>query len=231
MCETITEIEAEAFAYTNLTTIEIPDKVRSIGNKCFTHCSSLVTFTVSSESSVLQEFHSYVFEECNQLESFHINNTYFISERGVLYSRNLTKSEDKEKLVYFPPASDIQFFSIPYELSEISTTSFYKCHNLKEVLIPDESVRIIGESAFEECDQLRYINIPKCVVNISRNAFKGCQQLSCGLLIEDLSSIETQLLSSGLPHKCLHPCFYTLHKLQPNCHISIAHIFLFIAYH
>ena len=212
LCSSIEVIESEAFAYTSIKTIRIPRQVRQIDNKCFSHCSFLETFEVPSSESLLETFGSYVFEYCSSLHSYSINNSHYISELGVMYSSN------KEILQYFPPASPIQFFSLPSELKEISITAFYKCTHLLEVLIPDNSTKKIGESAFEMCDHLRYINIPSCVQTIEPNAFKGCSQLSCGLLIEDVNSIQSQLISACLPTRCFHSCTYTAINLQHRCY-------------
>ena len=223
LCPSIVEIEAEAFAYTALTTIEIPFNVSYIGNKCFSNCKSLSSFNVSSTESNLKTFGSYVFEDCSQLKNYFINNSNFMSERGVMYS------SDQTKLIFFPPASDLRYFALPYELSQISIGAFYKCQNLYEVLIPDNSIQIIGENAFAECHRLTFINIPKCVKNISSNAFKGCRSLSCGLLIEDIDSIRDQLIAAQLPYKCMSKCYITINNVEYLSHPK-ACVFIYLVF-
>ena len=203
LSNSISKIDSEAFAYTALTKISIPESVTSIGNKCFSGCTELTSFEAPSWSSKLEFFESYVFEDCSKLSNIYVNNSYFMSQEGILYTANI------DKLVFFPPASKIHFFSIPNTLQEISITAFYKCRNLYEVLIPDNTITKISQSAFEECNNLVYINFPKCVKEVGENAFKGCKKLSCGLFFEDLNSIQNQLIAAQLPKRCFQSCIQT----------------------
>lgn len=65
---------------------------------------------------------------------------------------------------------------IPYGYTDISSSSFYYCDNVKSITIP-ESVSNIEMRAFCYCKNLSKIIIPDSVTAIERDAFKGCERL------------------------------------------------------
>lgn len=64
-----------------------------------------------------------------------------------------------------------------YDVVEISGFAFYGKDNLREVVIPN-TVRSIGEVAFEDCTQLVSLHIPSSVLEIGEYAFAKCKNLS-----------------------------------------------------
>ena len=226
LSEEIISIGYEAFAYTALKNITIPSSVEKIGTRCFASCHSLTSFIVPSNLSELQEFGNYVFQDCISLKEFVCDSQYYVTDRGVLYSK------DMSQLVFFPPASDLQFFSIPYKLKIISPSAFCQCNKLIQVLIPDDSVETISLGAFENCKNLVTINIPKYVTTVQNAAFSGCTKLSCGLVIENKThEMITMLLNSGMPKRsiesCTHTGCYQITSFNAN---SLVFIFLTIAH-
>lgn len=87
-----------------------------------------------------------------------LDETYsFISQvRQSLVNSNLVTNEEFCK----------QFFILPAGF-------FYRDRTLKEFVVPD-TVRIIGESAFEECASLRQITLSKSIKRICQAAFANC---------------------------------------------------------
>lgn len=82
---------------------------------------------------------------------------------------------------------DEEHVRIPREIAgkrvtEIETRAFYGCHNLEwiecESWKDSGDSMVIGESAFENCSQLRKASL-SCVVDIRSRAFMGCPKLSC----------------------------------------------------
>ena len=222
--DTVTSIENEAFAYTALKIVTIPPSVKTIGTRCFESCHNLTQFIIESENSSLNEFGHYVFKDCISLTEFVCNSSHFITERGVLYSYNM------DELVFFPPASEIQFFSIPERLKIISPSAFCQCNNLIQVMIPDNSVETISLGAFENCKNLVTINIPKCVHTIQQNAFEGCNKLSCGIVIENRTDdILDQLIKASIPRRALKPCTNTACAQTTSNHQFLCYIILAIS--
>lgn len=76
---------------------------------------------------------------------------------------------------------DIDSIKIPekynnYVVTKISDYGFYKCNNLKEIILP-ESIKSIGDKAFRNCSSLEDIIIPKGVTYIGYKAFSKCTAL------------------------------------------------------
>ena len=63
-----------------------------------------------------------------------------------------------------------------------------QCSSLKEVNLPN-SLKYIGNQAFEDCSALNSINIPQGVDNINGHAFKGCSALQTLEIPENVKQI------------------------------------------
>lgn len=59
----------------------------------------------------------------------------------------------------------------------INKETFTLCTNLEKVVIKDSSLKEIGDSAFMECEKLKYINLPQGLEMIDNMAFYGCKEL------------------------------------------------------
>ena len=100
------------------------------------------------------------------------------------------------------------------EVTTIGGGAFYKCGNLKSIILPN-SVASIGRVAFSECGSLESITIPNAVTSIGEMAFKFCKSLN-SITIPDgvtkidsetfleCSSLESVSLGSGVTRICYH---------------------------
>ena len=70
----------------------------------------------------------------------------------------------------------------------ISKDAFYKCTNIKSILIPD-SVTSIGDYAFYGCSGLTSVVIPDSVTSIGDYAFCGCSNLTSVVIPDSVTSI------------------------------------------
>lgn len=108
---------------------------------------------------------------------------YFVVDNGALFTKNLSI------LLCFPPASSTKFFSLPSNLKTVSSSAFIGCRNILSIHIPDNSVQTIRSYAFANCSSLQSLNIPLSVSQIESNAFVGCNNLRCGVLIENRNKL------------------------------------------
>ncbi len=155
----VTSIGDRAFFLCNsLTSVSIPDSVEQIGTNPFAVCSALKTISVSPE------------------------HPYFATIDGVLF-----RKADKI-LIAYPAGIKSTTYSIPYGITTIGDSAFYKCSSLKSVTIPD-TVTSIGNDAFYWCSSLTSIAIPDSVTSIENSAFLSCYSLTSVTIPHSVTSI------------------------------------------
>ena len=126
------------FNCSSLTPITIPDSVISIGEGAFNRCSSLTIVTIPNSVKTIGDF---AFDECSSLETLIIGNSVeTIGESA------------------FEECSSLETVVIGNSVETIGFSAFYDCSLLATITIPD-SVTSIGGSAFEECSSLTTVTI------------------------------------------------------------------------
>lgn len=160
------EIRNNAFCQTSIRTIDVPDSVRSVGPGAFLRCSKLESARLSA---ALTDLADEMFCGCTAL-------------------RNVT---------------------LPDGVRSIGRKAFAECASLPDAVLPDSvstigpkafartgitSVRVragveYGEGVFENCAQLRAVEIEDGVVTLPDGMFRGCSQLAQIRLPETLEVI------------------------------------------
>ena len=84
--------------------------------------------------------------------------------------------------------SDAESFAVREGTKIIGTSAFRNCEKLTSIIIP-ESVTIIGGGAFENCASLKSITIPEGVCNIRDYMFIDCSALSSVTIPESVINI------------------------------------------
>lgn len=137
--------------------------------------NELITEIVFDNTTVNIE--DYVYQFTN-LKKFTIkgNHPDYACLDGVLYSK------DKTKLIWYPPMKDGKTFTVPDKVEYICNVR----GKLAERIIISDSVKIIDDSAFLGCDNLRYVHIGKGLEKFDyndefsveyENIFRLCQNL------------------------------------------------------
>ena len=110
---------------------------------------------------------------------------YNFEESGIYYNYcNNPGSSDYAVEVTSPPSVDNYAGTViipatvthdgnTYSVISIGKRAFYRCNNLKSVVIPN-SVTTIGDEAFNLCIRLENVNIPNAVTSIGKSAFSSC---------------------------------------------------------
>ena len=173
----------------NLTTINVPEGLTSIGYSAFYSCSSLTEITLPAS---LTSIGYYAFYGCSSLTSITIPASV-ISISGSISGSNLNAIHYQGTVDQW---ANINFGSglvdyhkgvnlyINNELlteatitTNIKTNAFYAVRSLTKVTIC-EGVTSIGGSAFNACVDLEEINLPASLTSIGSGAFSTCSNLT-----------------------------------------------------
>ncbi len=192
----VTSIQEEAFSYcSNLKSIYIPSSIISIGSIAFGGCSGLDTIVVDSNNQVYDSRNN-----CNAIIETKTNKLI----QGCK-NTNIPDSITTIGGYSFYGCEGLENIIIPNSVTTIEFYAFYMCTNLKGniydnamylgnnenpylVLLKavneeitdfkiNENTKFILDSAFQNCDNLKNIVIPRNIVSIGRHAFSSCNSL------------------------------------------------------
>ena len=163
----------------SLTSVTIPEGATSIGDEAFNGCSSLTSIRFPEG---LTSIESNAFGGCNKLNEVHISsleswlNMSIESGNSTLNGKIYLNDEPLARA------------DIPEGVTSIRNSAFSGCSSLTSVTIP-EGVTSIGNSAFSECSKLTSVTIPEGVTSIGGFTFSGCSSLTSVTIPEGVTSI------------------------------------------
>ena len=162
-------IETCAFeGCTDLSFLELPSGLTSIGERAFNDCTGLRSLQLPS--GLLS-----------------IGNGAFFNCIG-LSSLQLPSGLTSIGMNAFSGCSGLTSVSLPSGLTQIPYRTFYGCYSLKSVQIPS-AVKAIGGEAFSECTGLTSLELPSGLTMIVDGAFSGCSSLTSVSLPSGLPQI------------------------------------------
>ncbi len=82
-----------------------------------------------------------------------------------------------------------------FTVTQIDSCTFRNCKPLIAIVLP-QTLRSIGNRAFENCDSLSHINIPDSVTHIGEAAFIGCKILRSVRLPQNLDVLDKYMFSA-----------------------------------
>lgn len=162
----------------NLTSVIIPNGIKTIGDYAFFSCKSLKSLTFPTS---ITSIGNYAFEECRSLQTLVIPTS--VTSIGVSafgYCDGLTSIKVEEKNLIYDSRDNCNAI-----IQKEKNTLITGCLN---TIIPT-TVRSIGQCAFRGCNGLTSMSIPSNIQEIGGGAFQGCVNLESLVLPATISSI------------------------------------------
>ena len=184
--ENVTRIEYGSFTNcSNLTYVNLPHSLTSIGNDAFFGCS-LHDVTIPENVTSIGDA---AFSSNQYLSSFYGN---FASQDGRCLIVNDTLK------AFAPYESGLQEwrteFTIPNGIATIGAHVFHSCSNLTSIEIPS-SVTSIRNDAFLGCFKLENVTIPNGVTSIGDRAFSWCEEITTITIPENVTELGSYVFS------------------------------------
>ena len=120
----------------NITSIEIPNNIKSIGDLAFSDCRRLESITIPNS---VMKIGKWAFSDCVSLTSIELPD-------------NLTDIGDSA----FFGCKGLTSITVPDKVTSIDSWAFCNCKNLTSITIPS-SLKDLGGCVFGRCDNLRDI--------------------------------------------------------------------------
>ena len=156
----VTVVEETAFMNcSEITSVQLPDTIASIGKYAFANCTKLVSINIPGSVNGLYEA---TFYKCTSLTDITIG-------EGVGFIGTRTG------MGCFRECTSLANISLPNSVSLIGNYAFLNCTSLRKVSYPDNDIEV-SFGAFMSCESLR--SLPKRVSEIDTMAFAACNSLT-----------------------------------------------------
>lgn len=180
--ESVKSIGYEAFAETNISTITIPSSVAEIGESAFEACANLKNVSFEVPNTNLKNIGNRAFAE-TALTSIQLPNN--ITDLGTALFKNCKELKSVTissgvttipKWTFYGCRS-LGEVNLNGSLSTIEDSAFYGCFALTSTDNLLGNATSIGRWAFYGCTGLTSVTIPSNVISIGENAFAYCFNL------------------------------------------------------
>ncbi len=245
----VTKIQPNAFNNCrSMTSVKIPNTVKSIGEYAFHGCESLVSAVIPEGITTIEEstfgtcydlmrvtlpnsltkIENNAFYACTSLTSIRIpDGVTSIGDQvfsncglsGVKVPDGVTRIGD----FAFSGCSRLKSISLPDTVKSIGRSAFQYCYELRSIALPN-GLTSIGECAFSHCTGLTQADIPNTVTKIDSHAFDGCCSLKKVTLPEHLTTIEDWTFAScnGLENVVIPNGVTTIKKYAfQSCNLGV----------
>ncbi len=204
----VTEIGDEAFRYTDISSLSIPEGITKIGNAAFEYCYSLTSVKLPDSLTTIGER---AFSGCRELELIipknvnyygaeafegvksctfsEENKNFFTSEEGIVFSADM-------KILFSTPEDfNYESYKVPEGVEEIVGRAFYNRGNLQYITLPS-TLKKIGDYAFAHSYSLKDLSLPSSLEEIGENAFYDCDVIKAVTVPGGIKVIQRETFSS-----------------------------------
>lgn len=197
---TVIGIGDYSFCSDEITSINLPNTLQYIGTKSFASCRKLKSVVIPESASSIGER---AFDGCSQIESVYIpksieslgkfafprHTIITVDEENNHYCDQEGILFDKAKtILYSYPSIRSGSYDIPNTVKVIGDYAFSECDKLTTVSFPD-SLNSIGIGAFNYSAISEAI-VPDSVTSLGEGAFTGCTKLALVSLPDNIVTIE-----------------------------------------
>ena len=215
----LTEIGSYAFYGTPITTMTLPATVTSIGEYAFRECSKLesinlpnnlntITYAMFNGCKALTaidipasvtKIEGYAFEGCTALNEAVIPETVTSIGEGLFKNcTSLEKATLPDNITQLPyhtfyGCTALQSFNWPAQLTTIANGVFSGSKALRGDVVLPQSVKVIKNNAFQDCDYMKSITLPDELTTLEYEAFYGCDSLQTIVFPKSLKTLPRNL--------------------------------------
>ena len=187
-------IEFDAFSYSQIISIDIPNSVTNIERDAFSNCRQLTSIHLPTGLAKIAER---TFSSCSSLASIEIPAGVTEIGGSVFYGCSaLAALELPAGLTRitgnyaFESCSSLGSIRIPDGITELPYGSLSYCSSLTNVTFP-AGMEVIGGYAFSHCEALKAIELPSVATNIGNGAFAYCKALESIIVPDGCAEIKT----------------------------------------
>lgn len=169
-------VAIEYFAFEkeeNLTVIELPESVTTIGDGAFNYCIALVAARMPGVVEIGQN----AFEGCLLLQETEFSAELHTIERMAFTNCTALQYIDLPDTLTFLGSgaflsAGLKEITIPGSLEKITSKAFYSCSSLEKVVV-EEGVLSIGDDAFASASALKEVHIPASCDDLGYSIFSS----------------------------------------------------------
>lgn len=146
----------------NLKKITIPDRVADIGDYAFEECTGLTSITIPDS---VENIGTYAFRDCRNLKNVEIGDGVSVIGIGAFIGCDSLNYNEYDNALYLGGRKNSCVVLVKAKSKDIKTC------------IMDRRTKIICGGAFENCMNLTSVLIPDSIINIGWGAFAECSSL------------------------------------------------------
>ncbi|MBR5170542.1 MAG: leucine-rich repeat domain-containing protein [Muribaculaceae bacterium] len=173
----VEEIGRSAFAYSQLSGVNLPDGMNLIEADAFFECPQLKTVIIPAS---VKEIGELAFYGCSRLQQVDLSNVRKLGKKAFQDCKSLQSvvagGLGSVPQSAFESCSALTSVKLSSEVTTIGEHAFKNCKALAQITLPDQLTTICKE-AFENC-ALTSLELPEGLVTIGERAFKNCKGLT-----------------------------------------------------